>query len=147
MNNHTTTLTFSANTFKFCTLLKPLLGRGLGRPGFYSMRSDFTGFANAAFIACAPTVIKVMSMATIPANANTTPAAQRGMPMGYDNGSIVAKATADGLASFSDYSQLDRTRMGALIAPFFLVSHAQTKLLHSNCISKKSRPNASNGSP
>ena len=63
------------------------------------------------------------------ARANSTPSLQRGMPMGFDNGSIVAKATADGLASFYDYSQLDRTRMGALAAPFFLVSNAQTKLL------------------
>jgi hypothetical protein len=36
------------------------------------------------------------------------PADQIGMPMGYDNGTIVAKATADGLASFYDYSQGDR---------------------------------------
>ena len=63
------------------------------------------------------------------AKANSTPSLQRGMPMGFDNGTIVAKATADGLASFYDYSQLDRTRMGSLAAPFFLVSNAQTKLL------------------
>ncbi|CAN5147644.1 SusD/RagB family nutrient-binding outer membrane lipoprotein [soil metagenome] len=61
--------------------------------------------------------------------ANTTPSLQRGMPMGFDNGTIVAKATLDGLASFYDYSQLDRTRMGKLDAPFFLVSNAETKLL------------------
>ena len=64
-----------------------------------------------------------------PARADFTPAAQRGMPMGFDNGTIVAKATADGLASFYDYSQVDRFRMGKIDAPFFMVSHAQTKLL------------------
>jgi hypothetical protein len=34
------------------------------------------------------------------------------MPMGFDNGTIVAKAKLDGLASFYDYSQLDRFRLG-----------------------------------
>ncbi|HTF21267.1 MAG TPA: SusD/RagB family nutrient-binding outer membrane lipoprotein [Chryseolinea sp.] len=64
-----------------------------------------------------------------PAAANFDPAVQVGMPMGYDNGTIVARATADGLASFYDYSQLDRFRMGKIDAPCYLVSHAQTKLL------------------
>ena len=49
--------------------------------------------------------------------------------MGYDNGTIIARATADGLASFYDYSQLDRTRLGKIDAPCFLVTNAQTKLL------------------
>ncbi len=64
-----------------------------------------------------------------PAVANTDPAVQIGMPMGFDNGTIIAQATADGLVSFYDYSQLDRTRMGAIAAPCFLVTNAQTKLL------------------
>ncbi len=63
------------------------------------------------------------------ATANTDPAVQIGMPMGYDNGTIIARATADGLASFYDYSQLDRTRLGKIDAPCFLVTNAQTKLL------------------
>ncbi len=61
--------------------------------------------------------------------ADFTPSVQRGMPMGFDNGTIVAKATSDGLASFYDYSQLDRFRMGKIDAPLFLVTNAQTKLL------------------
>jgi len=65
----------------------------------------------------------------IPAKASFDPALQKGMPMGYDNGTIIAKATLDGLASFYDYSQLDRFRMGKLDAPCFLVTNAQTKLL------------------
>ena len=64
-----------------------------------------------------------------PARADFTPAAQRGMPMGFDNGTIVAQARVDGLASFYDYSQLDRFRMGKIDAPLFLVTNAQTKLL------------------
>lgn len=63
------------------------------------------------------------------ATASAKPADQRGMPMGYDNGSIGAVATANGLASFYDYSQLDRTRMGKNDAPVFLVTYAQTQLL------------------
>ncbi len=65
----------------------------------------------------------------IAARASTNPADQKGMPMGYDNGSIGAVATANGLASFYDYSQLDRNRMGKNDAPVFLVTYAQTQLL------------------
>lgn len=60
---------------------------------------------------------------------STNPAQQIGMPMGYDNGTIVARATADGLASFYDYSQLDRRRMIKVSAPVYLVTAAQTQLL------------------
>lgn len=63
------------------------------------------------------------------ARINRDPAVQIGMPLGYDNGTIVARAAADNLASFYDYSQLDRTRMGKLTAPTFLVTYAQTQLL------------------
>lgn len=59
----------------------------------------------------------------------TLPADQIGMPMGYDNGTIVARATADGLASFYDYSQVDRRRMVKTTSPVFFVTAAQTKLL------------------
>ena len=65
----------------------------------------------------------------VAARATTDPAVQIGMPMGYDNGTIIARATADGLASFYDYSQMDRTRLGKIDAPCFLVTNAQTKLL------------------
>lgn len=64
-----------------------------------------------------------------PAVGTTNPADQVGMPMGYDNGSIGARATADGLASFYDYSQLDRRRMAKTNAPIFFVTAAQTQLL------------------
>ena len=59
----------------------------------------------------------------------TTPADQIGMPMGYDNGTIVAKAAADGLASFYDYSQVDRRRMAGTASPMFFVTASQTQLL------------------
>ena len=59
----------------------------------------------------------------------TNPADQIGMPMGYDNGTIVARAAADGLASFYDYSQVDRRRVAKGTSPVFFVTAAQTKLL------------------
>jgi len=62
-------------------------------------------------------------------NQNSTAALQIGMPMGYDNGSIPARATADGLASFYDYSQADRRRIAKTQAPMFFVTAAQTNLL------------------
>lgn len=60
---------------------------------------------------------------------STNPAQQIGMPMGKDNGTIVAAATVDGLASFYDYSQVDRRRMVKTSAPVFFVTAAQTQLL------------------
>ena len=72
----------------------------------------------------------------VAAKANTDPTVQKGMPMGYDNGTIIARATADGLASFYDYSQLDRTRLGKIDAPCFLVTNAQTKLLLAEAVTR-----------
>ena len=63
------------------------------------------------------------------ASGNTTPSAQIGMPMGKDNGTIVAQATADGLASFYDYSQADRRRILKTNSPQFFVTASQTLLL------------------
>ena len=65
----------------------------------------------------------------VAARANRDPSVQIGMPLGFDNGTIPARAIADKLASFYDYSQLDRTRMGKLTAPTYLVTYAQTQLL------------------
>ena len=62
-------------------------------------------------------------------NQNSSAAVQIGMPMGYDNGTIPARATADGLASFYDYSQADRRRIAKTTAPMFFVTAAQTNLL------------------
>jgi hypothetical protein len=54
---------------------------------------------------------------------------QIGMPMGHNNSTIVPVATGLGLASFYDFSQADRARVGKLNAPFFLVTAAQSQLL------------------
>jgi hypothetical protein len=63
------------------------------------------------------------------ANQNFSIAVQIGMPMGFNNQTAVGQATADGLASFYDYSQVDRRRMVKGAAPVFYVTAAQTNLL------------------
>ena len=59
----------------------------------------------------------------------TNPADQIGMPMGHDNSTIGGVATGLGLASFYDFSQVDRRRMTKQSAPYFIVSASQTNLL------------------
>jgi hypothetical protein len=61
--------------------------------------------------------------------ANRTAAVQIGMPMGFDNSTVVAQATRDKLVSFYEYSQLDRTRMGKTASPNYYVTYGQTQLL------------------
>lgn len=61
--------------------------------------------------------------------ATTNVADQVGMPMGHDNSTIGSVATGLGLASFYDFSQVDRRRMMKLTAPYFMVTAAQTQLL------------------
>ncbi len=61
--------------------------------------------------------------------ATTDPTQQIGMPFGFDNGSIGTEVTKSKLASFYDYSQVDRTRMAKTTSPMFLVTAAQTQLL------------------
>jgi hypothetical protein len=60
---------------------------------------------------------------------STDPSVQIGMPIGKDNGTVVAAASADGLASFYDYSQADRRRVTKVSSPVFFVTAAQTNLL------------------
>jgi len=64
-----------------------------------------------------------------PAMGSTDPSKQIGMPMGKDNGTVVAAAAADGLVSYYDYSQVDRRRMTKGTAPEFFVTAAQNQLL------------------
>ncbi|WP_336517814.1 SusD/RagB family nutrient-binding outer membrane lipoprotein [Pollutibacter soli] len=64
-----------------------------------------------------------------PAIGTTAPADQIGMPMGYDNGTIAPVAAALGLASFYDFSQVDRRRLVKVNSPIFLVTAAQNNLL------------------
>jgi hypothetical protein len=57
------------------------------------------------------------------------PALQIGMPMGNDNASAVQAAANLGLASFYDFSQVDRRRVAKITAPGFIVTASQTNLL------------------
>jgi Starch-binding associating with outer membrane len=61
--------------------------------------------------------------------ATSDPTLQIGMPFGFDNGSISSEVTKSKLASFYDYTQVDRTRMAKTTSPMFLVTAAQTQLL------------------
>lgn len=63
------------------------------------------------------------------ATGTTDPTKQIGMPVGKDNGTIGAAATADGLVSFYEYSQVDRRRIAKISSPVFLATAAQTNLL------------------
>ncbi len=67
--------------------------------------------------------------AQVPAAGTTLAADQIGLPMGKDNITAGTAATADGLASFYEYSQVDRRRMAKLTAPMFMVTASQTDLL------------------
>ncbi len=60
---------------------------------------------------------------------STTPEVQIGMPMGYDNGSIDARAKADGLVGMYDYSQASRKTLANQFAPYFIITAGQTNLL------------------
>ena len=60
---------------------------------------------------------------------STNPAVQVGMPMGKDQGTIGAAATANGLASYYDYSQADRRRILKISAPVYFLTASQTNLL------------------
>lgn len=61
--------------------------------------------------------------------ANRSPEVQIGMPLGHDNATIQQEVQRLNLASFYDFSQLDRSRMGSQFAPAFIVTYAQTQLL------------------
>lgn len=64
-----------------------------------------------------------------PARQSTDPALQIGMPMGNDNASAVTTAANLGLASFYDFSQIDRRRVAKITAPGFILTASQTNLL------------------
>jgi len=61
--------------------------------------------------------------------ASFDPDDQVGMPMGHDNATIAPVAAGKGLASFYDFTQIDRLRMAGRTAPVFFVTAAQTQLL------------------
>lgn len=70
------------------------------------------------------------------ADTTTDLTLQIGMPIGKDNGTIGAAATADAIPSFYAYSQVDRRRMVKTAAPVFFVTAAQTNLLLAEAVFK-----------
>lgn len=105
-----------------------------GQSAFFYLAKDFVDFLKATndprLAAIAVRYVGATSGAQqTESRANRTPAAQIGAPLGFDNTTIGTAVAADKLASLWDYSQLDRTRMAALLAPSFLVTYAQTQLL------------------
>lgn len=65
----------------------------------------------------------------VASRANTDPTVQIGMPFGFNNATIATQVALNKFASFYEFTQLDRTRMGKNTAPTFLVTAAQTQLL------------------
>ena len=65
----------------------------------------------------------------IATKASIEPTVQIGMPFGFDNSSINAEVAKSKLASFYDYSQVDRNRLAKTTSPMFLVTASQTQLL------------------
>jgi hypothetical protein len=61
--------------------------------------------------------------------ATRDPEDQIGIPVGYDNNSIAARAQTDGVGSFYSYTQFDRRTIGKQDAPYFILTYAQTQLL------------------
>ena len=55
----------------------------------------------------------------VPAIGSTDPDVQIGMPLGHDNATIVPVAASLGLASFYDFTQIDRLRLAGRFAPAF----------------------------
>lgn len=72
----------------------------------------------------------------VPSRGSTDPEVQIGMPLGYDNNTISGPVAASKLASFYDYSQVDRNRMVKLQSPSFLVTYAQTQLLLAEAVQR-----------
>lgn len=64
------------------------------------------------------------------------PELQIGMPMGLDNATAVQRAASMGLASFYEYSQIDRRRIAKLDAPNFIVTASQTNLLLAEAVTR-----------
>lgn len=69
--------------------------------------------------------------------ANTNPADQIGMPMGYDNVSISTAPDYPGkTGSAWKYSQGNRSTIGKINAPYFFVTYSQTQLLLAEAVQR-----------
>ncbi len=112
-----------------------------GQGGFFYLAEDFVTYLKSTddprlasiavrYVGAKSTTDQVES------KANRNPAVQIGMPLGYDNTTVSAAVTKDGLASLYDYSQLDRTRLAGLLSPTIYVTYAQTQLLLAEAVTR-----------
>ena len=113
-----------------------------GQSAFFYLSEDFVEYLNKnndpRLASIAVRYVGATSGAQqVESRANRTSAVQIGAPQGYDNTTISTAVAAKKLASLWDYSQLDRTRMGGLTAPSFLVTYAQTQLLLAEAVYRK----------
>ncbi len=116
-----------------------------GQSAFFYLAEDFVTFLSKTndprLTSIAVRYVGATSGAQqVESRANRTPAVQIGAPLGYDNTTIGAAVTASKLTSLWDYSQLDKTRMAALLAPSFLVTYGQTQLLTAEAVVRKWTP-------
>lgn len=113
-----------------------------GQSAFFYLAEDFVDFLKKAndprLESIAVRYVGATSGAQqIESRANRTKDAQIGAPLGFDNTTITVAVKEKKLASLWDYSQLDRTRVGGLNAPSFLVTYSQTQLLLAEAVHRK----------
>lgn len=113
-----------------------------GQSAFFYLAEDFVDFLKKAndprLEAIAVRYVGATSGAQqIESRANRTKDVQIGAPLGYDNTTITVAVKEKKLASLWDYSQLDRTRVGGLNAPSFLVTYSETQLLLAEAAHRK----------
>ena len=113
-----------------------------GQSAFFYLAEDFVDFLKKAndprLESIAVRYVGATSGAQqIESRANRTKDVQIGAPLGYDNTTITVAVKEKKLASLWDYSQLDRTRVGGLNAPSFLVTYSETQLLLAEAAHRK----------
>jgi hypothetical protein len=113
-----------------------------GQSAFFYLAEDFVDFLKKAndprLESIAVRYVGATSGAQqIESRANRTKDVQIGAPLGFDNTTIIVAVREKKLASLWDYSQLDRTRVGGLNAPSFLVTYSQTQLLLAEAAHRK----------
>lgn len=113
-----------------------------GQSAFFYLAEDFVDFLKKTndprLEAIAVRYVGATSGAQqIESKANRTKDVQIGAPLGFDNTTIAVAVKEKKLASLWDYSQLDRTRVGGLSAPSFLVTYSQTQLLLAEAVHRK----------
>ena len=113
-----------------------------GQSAFFYLAEEFVDFLKKAndprLESIAVRYIGATSGAQqIESRANRTKDVQIGAPLGYDNTTITVAVKEKKLASLWDYSQLDRTRVGGLNAPSFLVTYSETQLLLAEAAHRK----------